>query len=50
MAAETTTTLATILKEHYPAGGIVNQVNVDTFLLDKLEKARRFQNVGGRYS
>jgi hypothetical protein len=47
--AETTTTLAAMLKEHYPAGDVVNQVNVDTFLLDKLEKAKRFTNVGGKY-
>lgn len=49
MAAETMTSLDRILKEYYPAQGIVNQLNVDTFLLDKVEKAKRFQNVGGRY-
>lgn len=49
MAAETITTLDRVLKEYYPAGGIVNQLNIDTFLLDKVEKAKKFQNVGGRY-
>ena len=49
MAAETITSLDRVLKEYYPAGGIVNQLNIDTFLLDKVEKAKRFQNVGGRY-
>lgn len=49
MAAETITTLDRVLKEFYPAQGIVNQLNIDTFLLDKVEKAKRFQNVGGRY-
>lgn len=49
MSAETISTLDRMLKEYYPAQGIVNQVNIDTFLLDKVEKAKRFQNVGGRY-
>lgn len=47
--SETITTFDRILKEYYPAQGIVNQLNVDTFLLDKVEKAKRFTNVGGRY-
>ena len=46
MAGETKTTLANILKEFYPAGGIVNAVNVDTFLLNKLERAKKFTMVG----
>lgn len=49
MSAETINSLDRVLKEYYPAQGIVNQLNVDTFLLDKVEKAKRFQNVGGRY-
>lgn len=49
MPAETITTLDRILKEYYPAQGIVNQLNIETFLLDKVEKAKRYQNVGGRY-
>ena len=48
-APETITSLDRVLKEYYPAGGIVNQLNIDTFLLDKVEKAKRFTNVGGRY-
>lgn len=46
---ETMTSFDRILKEFYPAGGIVNQLNIDTFLLDKVEKAKHFTNVGGRY-
>jgi len=47
--ADTLTTFTNVLKEYYPAGGIVNQLNVDTFLLDKVEKAKKFTMIGGRY-
>jgi hypothetical protein len=46
---ETTTTLSTELKEFYPGGGIINQLNVDTYLLDKVDKAKGFINIEGRY-
>ncbi len=45
-AGETKTTVANLLKEYYPSGGIVNAVNVDTFLLDKVERAKKFTMVG----
>jgi len=47
-ALETTTTLATALKEFYPGGGIVDQVNTDTYWLDKMAKAKKFK-FNGRY-
>lgn len=31
-AGETTTTLNVALKEYYPGGGILDQLNVDTYL------------------
>ena len=40
-AGDTVTTFTNVLKEFYPAGGVVNQLNVDTFLLDKLDKAKK---------
>src|SRR5258708_39817087 len=47
--ADTLTTFTNVLKEYYPAGGIVTQLNVDTFLLDKVEKPKNFTMIGGRY-
>lgn len=48
MAGETLTTFQQVLKEFYPAGGIINQLNTDTWLLDKAQKAKRFK-ISGRY-
>lgn len=48
-AAETATTFDRVLKDFYAAQGIVNQVNIDTFLLDKVKKAKRFQIMGRNF-
>jgi hypothetical protein len=49
MPGETMTTYQGVLKQFYGAQGIVNQLNVETFLLSKLEKAREAQLVGGEF-
>ena len=49
---DTTSTFSGVMKEVYTAQGVVDALNVETYLLDKAKKAKDFKffaDIGGRY-